>query len=297
MGATYPGAADACGVTAQQGVPDPPLRHGGRVAAVGRAPSSWPEHGWTQVDGYRLHAAASGGTGRPVVVLVHGQGVSHRYLGPLARRLSHGARVVALDLPGFGLSPCDRTDLDVPDLAEAFAAWVQEAGLAGAVVVGHSTGCQVVVEAALRHPGLLGRLVLAGPTVDRRARTWAQQAGRLLADLALERPDLLLVLARDYARCGVRRYRQTFDHMLADRVEDKVGRLLQPVLLVRGSLDPVSPRAWNLLLLSRLVDGRLVELPWGGHNAGWSRPSAMARAVQQVVDDAVAAGEAVLVRG
>ena len=249
------------------------------------------------MDGRVLHAAGAGSAALPTVVLVHGHGVSHRYLGPLASRLSASARVVALDLPGFGRSRCTEADLDLRALSTALVGWLAATGREGAVVVGHSTGCQVVVDAAVHSPQALGRVVLAGATVDARARSWPQQALRLLADLPLQRPDLLPVVVSDYLRCGTRRYVRTFEHMLADRIEDKVAALTSPTVLVRGQLDAVSPRAWNRMLLDRLPDGRLVEVAGGGHNIGWTRSAGFARVLQEVVAAAVADGDAVLSSG
>ena len=255
---------------------------------------AWADHEWTQVGGRRLHAAAAGAPGLPTVVMVHGQGVSHRYLRPVADRLSQVARVVALDLPGFGLSPAAPDDvLDLAGLSSALLGWLAATGREGAVVVGHSTGCQVVVDAAVRSPASVGPLVLAGPTVDASARSWPRQAARLLADLAVERPDLLPLLLDDYRRCGARRFVRTFDHMLADRVEDRVALLRGPVVLVRGQLDLVSPRAWNRELARRLHDGRLTEVPGAGHNIGWTRAEVLAQVLRDVGADAVDAGDAV----
>lgn len=255
---------------------------------------TWRDHEWTEVDGRLLHAAAAGAPGSPTVVLVHGQGVSHRYLTPLAERLAGSARVVGLDLPGFGRSRCPEPVLDLRALSTALVRWLEATGRAGAVVLGHSTGCQVVADAAAHSPEVLGRVVLAGATVDAGARSWPQQTARLLTDLVLERPDLLPVLVGDYFRCGSRRFVLTFDHMLSDRIEDKLPLLRGPTVVVRGQWDPVSPRAWNRELLDRLPDGRLVEVPRGGHNIGWTRAGGLARVVQDVVAAAVADGDAVL---
>ncbi len=258
----------------------------GVLKRVLRRAHPWPDHEWTSVDGRLLHAAAAGPVRAPTIVLVHGHGVSHRYLAPLVNRLSGSTRVVALDLPGFGLSPCPDPDLGLRALSSTLVAWLRATEREGSVVVGHSTGCQVVVDAAVHAPEVFGRLVLAGPTVDDRARTWPQQASRLLADLGLQRPDLLPVVLRDYAHCGTWRYVRTFDHMLADRIEDKVTLLEGPTVLVRGQWDLVSPRAWNQRLLDRLADGRRTEVPFGGHNIGWTRAGTFARVLEDVLQHA-----------
>src|SRR5207247_9606363 len=77
-------------------------------------------HEWVDVGRVRMHARVS--THRlpsdaPAVVLVHGIGVSGRYLVPTAVRLATTCRVYVPDLPGFGLSTKPSAILDVPALA------------------------------------------------------------------------------------------------------------------------------------------------------------------------------------
>ena len=63
------------------------------------------EHRPTTLTGVRVHHADYGGhPDGPSVVLVHGLGGSHLNWDLLAPRLTPYARVLALDLPGFGLS-------------------------------------------------------------------------------------------------------------------------------------------------------------------------------------------------
>ncbi len=105
--------------------------------------------------GLRLHALASVDpvpAGRAPVVLVHGLGVSSRYMRPLARHLATDFRVHAPDLPGFGRSDKPRRVLSIPELADRLAAWMEAAGPRRASLVGNSLGCEILVELALRHP-------------------------------------------------------------------------------------------------------------------------------------------------
>jgi len=61
-------------------------------------------------------------TGRPPVVLVHGLGLSGRYMLPVAERLArHNLQVYLPDLPGFGDSDKPDAALDVSRLADALA--------------------------------------------------------------------------------------------------------------------------------------------------------------------------------
>lgn len=81
--------------------------------------------------------------GAPEVVLLHGLGVSSRYMLPLARELAPHFRALAPDLPGFGHSDHPPAALDVPGLADALLAWIDAAGLIAPVLVADSVGCQV----------------------------------------------------------------------------------------------------------------------------------------------------------
>ncbi|MDH6466278.1 pimeloyl-ACP methyl ester carboxylesterase [Micromonospora sp. A200] len=127
-----------------------------------------------------------------------GLGCSHRYFLPLSRRLAPQARVVAVDLPGFGRTRGPRQPLDMRGLSEALADWLVATGHPGTPLVANSTGCQGVVDLAWHSPQLLGPVVLVGPTMDGRARSAGRQILRLIRDAGRERPALGLALARDY---------------------------------------------------------------------------------------------------
>ena len=109
----------------------------------------------------------------------------------------------ALDLPGFGDAPEPREPLGMPESGELLAELLAAEGLDRPVLVGHSTGAQAVAETAARHPELVDRLVLIGPTVNPRERTLAKQTARFLQDVAVLNPKVfalgLAVLRRGRA--------------------------------------------------------------------------------------------------
>ncbi len=219
----------------------------------------------------------------PAVVCVHGLGCSHRYFLPFARALSSDARVIAPDLPGFGRTRGPSRALDVRGLSLALAEWLRATGLGGALLVANSTGCQVVIDVAVHSPELLGPLVLVGPTVDRRARSLRQQVVRLLADQPWERPTLALVLARDWAACGARRYADTATYMLSDPVERKLPHVRQRTLVVRGARDPIVPRTWAREVVEGLPNADFAEVAGVGHTVNWSAPSSLGDLVRRLL--------------
>jgi 2-hydroxy-6-oxonona-2,4-dienedioate hydrolase len=238
---------------------------------------------WYRVGGLRMHARVAtdrAPAGAPAIVLVHGFGVSSRYMAPVARELAAGHRVYAPDLPGFGRSAKPRRARDLPELADALAAWMGAAEIDRATLLGNSFGCQIVAELALRHPGRIERAVLVGPTVDPAGRTVRQQLWRLVLDVLREPWPLIPLQALDYARHGPRRGLATLRVMLGDRIEEKLPRLRVPTLVVRGGRDPIVPQRWAEAATRLLPAGRLVVVPGAGHAVNYNAPRALARAVE-----------------
>jgi abhydrolase domain-containing protein 6 len=100
------------------------------------------------------------GTGPPLV-LVHGFTGSKENWLPLMRRLAHGRRVLAPDLPGWGDSErSDGADYGYAAQAERLAAWLAAVHDGPVDLVGHSMGGGIAALLAARHPDRVARLVL-----------------------------------------------------------------------------------------------------------------------------------------
>jgi pimeloyl-ACP methyl ester carboxylesterase len=221
------------------------------------------------------------GSGRPVYVLIHGIGMGRTVFAELAQQLDDG-EVIALDLPGYGEAPEPRRVLTMERNADVVAAYLRDRVTAPAVLIGHSMGAQVVVEVAVRHPGVVDRVVLVGPTVDPSARTAPRQLWRLLRDIAVESPRVIAVGAREYVRAGPH-LRAKFRAMLAHRPEESFPRVNAPALVLRGEEDIVVPRDWCLSVVDALPDGRLVEVPDHGHETIIRDAAASAREIRRFV--------------
>ena len=178
-------------------------------------------------------------TNRDPIVLVHGRGIGSSSFVPLAARLSHHAPVFAPDLPGHGPSDPDARPLDVRELARALGAWMEVMGLRGAVVVGHSFGCQVALHLAAARPEFASRLVLMGPTADAPARAETRS-------------------------------------MPEDRPEDLVRAVKCPIAIVRGERDRVVPQRWAGRLASAAGAPEPIVVPGWGHAVPYDDPDTVA---------------------
>jgi pimeloyl-ACP methyl ester carboxylesterase len=229
----------------------------------------------------RFRFAAGPGPSAPAIVLVHGLGVSSRYMTPLIEALAPSHRVYAPDLPGFGGSARPRPALDVDELADALAAFMAAVGEPAATVLGNSLGAQIALALADRHPARVRRLVLLGPTGHPRSRSLLGQAIRLACDAAFERPTLAAIAVRDYLWAGPGRVLATFRTALRDRPELRLAQLRAPLLVLRGARDTVVPQRWALELAAMAgPDARLAVVPGAAHAAHFTAPGAVASAVR-----------------
>jgi pimeloyl-ACP methyl ester carboxylesterase len=110
-----------------------------------------------------LHAVDSGGAGEPIL-LAHAIGMDHRMWDDLAARLAPDFRVIRFDSRGHGRSPAPARPYTLLQMADDAVALLDRLGIAKAHWVGLSMGAMIGMAFALRHPGRLGRLVLANTT-------------------------------------------------------------------------------------------------------------------------------------
>jgi pimeloyl-ACP methyl ester carboxylesterase len=146
-------------------------------------------------------------------------------------------------------------------------------------------GAQVALEMAVRHPSVVDRIVLVGPTVDPSARSAPQQLWRLLRDIAVESPRVIARGAREYVRAGPR-LRAKFRAMLVHRPEDVLPRVRVPALVLRGEDDLVAPPGWCRRVADGIPDGRLEEVAGHGHETMIRDAAPAARLIREFAAEA-----------
>lgn len=141
------------------------------------------------------------GSGSPPFVFVHGFACAH---GDWQAQIDHFGgrhRVLACDLRGHGLTPGEPDECSIETFGADVAALLEAKDLRDTILVGHSMGCRVVLQAFLNAPHRVGALALvdgsyqgAGLTAqeaERATRTLIQTEGysnfarRLFSDMFL----------------------------------------------------------------------------------------------------------------
>jgi pimeloyl-ACP methyl ester carboxylesterase len=149
------------------------------------ASPSWRETNWARelkqvdVNGTRVNYVDVGSGDREPVVLVHGLGGQWQNWLENIPRLAQERRVLAMDLPGHGLTPEPDGEISISGYGRFVDSFCEELGVRRAAIVGNSMGGFISAEVAIQFPERVSRLVLVSA------------AGISTAD-ALQQPILLL---------------------------------------------------------------------------------------------------------
>ncbi|MFW6264417.1 MAG: alpha/beta fold hydrolase [Cyanobacteriota bacterium] len=224
----------------------------------------------------------------PVVILVHGLVLASRYMIPTAELLASKYRVYVPDFPGYGDSDKPDKVLELPELADVLAQWMDAVGIKQAIMLGNSFGCQIIAEFTLRHSERIAGAILQGPTIDPNARSLSEQLWRFALNAPYERASQLPIQVRDYAAAGLPRVIRTIQMAFADRIEAKLPYMTIPTLVVRGDKDPVVPQGWTEEVVRLLPNGKLRIVPEGAHTLNYSKPKELAAICDHFTQEIVA---------
>lgn len=100
------------------------------------------------------------GQGWPPVIFVHGFACSHSDWDAQVAYLSPRHTTVAVDLRGHGASPGAADKCSIGQFGADVAQVMRSLALPPAVLVGHSMGCRVAIEAALQAPAHTAGVIL-----------------------------------------------------------------------------------------------------------------------------------------
>ncbi len=237
----------------------------------------------------------------PDILLLHGMFIAsslwRAQLDPLVRL----GRVVALDLPGHGLSDVP-PPFDLPRQAEVLAGALPAMGIRRAVCVGWSWGGALALHLALLQPEAVTALALLGSSAE--AQTPYRKAkyrlfvalGRrfgLTAWLARSQIAPLMFSARarreqpalvdEFVRAATSLPREAVIRAAVAVTIDqpdilgRLGALAVPTVVLCGRDDRSEPPALSEHIARAIPGARLEIIARAGHNLPWERPQEVNR--------------------
>ena len=257
------------------------------------------------VGGFRSALAASEtrklnfrvvGADEPTLILVHGFACTLEDWDAQVRGLSPRFRCAALDLPGHGGSAMPAT-VSIAAMAEAVNVVKDQIGARRAILIGHSMGCRVIMEAFQRSPiNTVGLVFVDGSFVGggdpdaaiKKAKEAVDRVGidaftqRLFNDMFLEGSDVKLrerLVARALSVNAGFREELFFDLVRWDQynTKDVLKRITVPTLVLQSTFfDADLKRApiragmttpWMDLVGSLVQKSEAKIIPGAGHFA------------------------------
>lgn len=218
------------------------------------------------------------GQGSPALVLVHGWSCDRSYWREQQEYFATSRRVVSVDLAGHGASGQDREVWTIENFGHDVAAVVDQLGLDEVVLVGHSMGGPVVLEAARllgdRVVGVIGADTLRNVEQEiPQARVdesfaameadFAAAAAGMVSGMFLEDADPRLrdFVIRDMASAPPEVGKQSIRALLAYDPLETVSGLSVPLTLINSDYQPNVPDP----LEARSANFELIEMSGVGH--------------------------------
>ncbi len=265
---------------------------------VDTVPGTTPAHHaeYLRAGDLRLRAVRAG-AGEPTLLLLHGYGESLLAWQPMFDRLARRTRVVAVDLPGFGLSDKPASGYSLARMTDRLADFLDRWTRGPVIVVGHSLGGEIAAALALRRPDRISGLVLLAPAGAglTPAADSVQKAADVMGWLHVASGILLLPIhdpawlgesdsALAYEPTTEAAYRTAAAAVLREfdfkALEDSFPRIHQPVLLLWGRQDPTVPFATGERIAAALPSVTFVPLDHTLHRPHQSEPDRVAAEIE-----------------
>lgn len=129
------------------------------------------------VNGYNIHYRDVGEG--PTVIMLHGIFSSLQTWDGWSKELRGTHRVIALDMPGFGLTggPENLDDFNEQNIVNTVAKFIDELKLENFTLVGNSLGGFVAANIAAQYPGRVDKLILLDPFGYPQKTPWILDVG------------------------------------------------------------------------------------------------------------------------
>lgn len=230
-----------------------------------------------------FRAAGTAPPDAPPLVLLHGVGMQSAAWAPQMQAFAATHRVIALDLPGHGLSAALAPGAELGDFVDWTAAALEALGLTTVSLAGHSMGALIAAGVAVRHPHRMARVALLNgvyrrdPEARRAVEARAARIGG--GDFDTDTP-LLRWFGSDGAHAEARAqvagwlgaveitgYAAAYGAFArGDAVfADALGTIACPFLALTGDLDRNSTPAMARAMAAAVPHGQAVVIEGHGH--------------------------------
>jgi 3-oxoadipate enol-lactonase len=241
-----------------------------------------------------INVARVGPRGGAPVVFLHPVGLDATWWGAQFAAFGDARDVVALDMPGHGLSAELRTPPTFERMADVVEGVLRAISAGPAHLVGISVGGMIAQTLAVRRPSLVRSLALVATlctfpdavrsALHERSRVARSEGMARIAQLSNERwfpaafrarrPDVLDRATRSLLQQSGDFHAAMWDMIAGLDLETKIGAIACPTLVVAGEQDVNAPRAAAELITRAIRTATLKVMPGVGHFPPFEAPEA-----------------------
>lgn len=228
------------------------------------------------------------GKGDKTIVFIHGLATYGNSWQMNIEYLKQYYRCIALDLPGNGYSDKGDYPYGIHFFSESIHEFILKLKLTDVVIIGHSMGGQTAINLVADHPAICEKLILCAPagfeTFTHFERSLYQATVHFFDFFSSEENSLRKVIKTSFYKYPqhveamieelvelmnkqpMSEYRKMIEacikSMLNEPVFDKLGKILQPTLVIYGERDALIPnRLIHPISTKNLAKKGVAEIP------------------------------------
>jgi pimeloyl-ACP methyl ester carboxylesterase len=219
---------------------------------------------------YEIH-----GTGRPLTLLHGGVGAIEMF-GEVLPLLAEGRQVIAADLQAHGRTADIDRPLSIELMADDIAALIEHLGIEQADVLGYSLGGGVALQAAIRHPRVVRKLVVVSTPF--KSDGWYPEVLAGMGQMGPEAAEPMKQTSMYQLYAGVAPRPEDWPVLLTKLGQllaqdydwsEEVAAMETPTLIVVGDADSV--RTAHAVEFFELLGGGKADAGWDGSGMSSAR--------------------------
>lgn len=228
------------------------------------------------IDGLRINYIDEGEGDN--VLLLHGWGASIETMQPIVNALKYKYRVLAIDLPGFGLSDSPKIAWDSYKYADLVKKFIDILSLKDINLIGHSHGGRVSIILSSKYRGMVKKLILidsAGIIAQKNIiyyyKVIKYKIYKKIYYLLNKNNDTKMEKfykkfgSEDFKNADNAVMRESLVKVLHDNVEDCLSMIKSATLIIWGENDKDTPIYMAQKLNKKIANSALIILEKAGH--------------------------------
>lgn len=233
----------------------------------------------------KLNVEVAGSNNSQPVLLLHGWGSNAANMRVISDALHESYRIYNIDLPGHGLTPPPAAPMDLNDHARLIFHFIRERIGTQVTIIGHSNGGRIALYLASdpEMKQLIRSLILISPSGVEPERSAGFYIRKYIAQILKAPFEILPGRLREFSLDWLRHslvwrllgssdyralegvMRDTFVRLVTHHVDDRLGYIDAPTLLVWGTHDSAISMRQMRILEEKISDAGLVTLEGAGH--------------------------------